>query len=135
MTSDNAPAPASDEMASSKPVLPILIVDDDRVVVDMLRSVLQEEGFAVETANNAGAALFLLEQTVVSLILTDLMMPGLSGLEFADLLRRFSRTAAIPVILMSVFPPLGAETRVAAVIGKPFALDELLGLVRQFWPH
>ena len=62
-------------------------------------------------------------------------MPGLSGLEFADLLRLFSRTAAIPVILMSASPPPGAETRVAAVIGKPFALDELLRVVRQFWPQ
>jgi CheY-like chemotaxis protein len=89
----------------------------------------------VETANNAGAALFLLEQMLFSVILTDYMMPGLSGLELADLLRRFSRTAAIPVILMSAFPPPDVETRVAAVISKPFELDELLRVVRQCWPQ
>lgn len=136
MTSDNVPAPSSDEMASSKPALPVLVVDDDPVVLDMLRTVLQEEGFPVEAANNAGAALFfVLERTPVALVVTDFMMPGLSGLEFADVLRRDPRTATVPVILMSAFPPPDVETRVAAVIAKPFELDELVRLVRQFWPQ
>jgi CheY-like chemotaxis protein len=133
MSSDNVTAPSSDEMASSKPILPVLIVDDDLVILDMLRTVLQEEGFPVASANNAAAALFVLERTPVALVVTDFMMPGFSGLEFADRLHRDSRTAAVPVILMSAFPPSDGATRVAAMIGKPFALDDLLGLVHQFW--
>jgi len=135
MTSDNAPVPSSDEMASSKSMLPVLIVDDDLAVLDLLRTVLQEEGFPVESANNAAAALFVLERTPVALVLSDFMMPGFSGLEFADLLHRDPQTAAVPVILMSAFPPSDVKTRVAAVIGKPFMLDELLRVVRQFWPQ
>jgi two-component system, OmpR family, response regulator VicR len=114
---------------------PGLIVDDDLVVLGMLRTVLQKEGFAVVGANNAIAALYLLQRTPVALVLTDFMMPGLSGLELADHLRHDPRTATVPVILMCAFPPPDAGTRVAALIRKPFALDDLLRLVRQFWPH
>jgi two-component system, OmpR family, response regulator VicR len=111
MSSDNVPAPSSVEMTSSKSMLPVLIVDDDLAVVNLLRTVLQEEGFPVETANNAGAALFfVLERTPVALVVTDFMMPGLSGLEFADVLRHDPRTATVPVILMSAFPPPDGET-------------------------
>lgn len=135
MSSDNVLAQSSDELASSKSVLPILIVDDDLAILELLRTVLQEEGFRVESANNAGAAFFVLERTPVGLIMTDYMMPGISGLDFADKLRRDPRTAAVPVILMSAFAPSDAKARVAAVISKPFALDELLDLVHQFWPQ
>jgi CheY-like chemotaxis protein len=135
MSSDNLPAPSSDEIASSKPVLPVLVVDDDLVVLDMLRTVLQEQGFAVVGANNGIAARYLLQRTPVALVLTDFMMPGLSGLELADHVRHDPRTATVPVILMSAFPPPDAGIRVAAVISKPFALDELLRVVRQFWPQ
>jgi CheY-like chemotaxis protein len=122
-------------VASSKPILPVLIVDDDLVILDMLRTVLHEEGFPVIGANNGAAALYLLQRTPVALVLTDFMMPGLSGLELAERLHHDPRTATLPVILMSAFPPPDGETRVAAVIGKPFALDDLLRLVRRFWPY
>ena len=135
MSSEHSPTPISTDSALPQPALPILIIDDDLAVLDLLRAVLKEEGFPVIAANNAGAALIVLEGTEVSLIVTDFMMPGFSGLELADLLRRDSRTAAIPIILMSAFPPADVGTRVAAVIGKPFGLDALLGLVRQFWPQ
>ena len=54
-------------------------------------------------------------------------------LELADQLRYKPETAVVPVILMSAFPPPDAVTHVAAVISKPFALDDLLRVVRQFW--
>ena len=135
MLLEHSSSPVSAASASPNSALPILIIDDDIAVLDLLCAVLKEEGFPVVAANNAGAALVLLERTVVSLIVTDFMMPGFSGLELADLLQRDSRTAAIPIILMSAFPPPDVGTRVAAVIGKPFGLDALLGLVRQFWPQ
>ena len=67
MSSNNAPVPSSDAMASSKPGLPVLIVDDDLVVLDMLRTLFHEEGFAVVGANNRAAALYLLQRIPVAL--------------------------------------------------------------------
>jgi len=135
MPSKNTPTPPSDGVALREPLLPILIVDDDPVVLGMLREVLHEDGFPVVSANNGVAALIHLQRSSVALVLTDFMMPGLSGLELADQLRYTPETASIPVILMSAFPTLDVGTRVAAVISKPFALDELLRVVRQFWPQ
>lgn len=133
MSSDYTPTPSSDGIAPHEPVLPILIVDDDPVVLGMLRDVLQEDGLPVVSANNGVAALIHLQRSSVALVLTDFMMPGLSGLELADQLRYKPETAAIPVILISAFPPPDVGSRVAAVISKPFDLDELLRVVRRFW--
>lgn len=126
--------PSAYDIATPKQVLPVLIVDDDPVILNMLAAFLQEEGIPAVPANNAAAALYVLQRTLVALVVTDLMMPGLSGLDLADRLRHDSRTTTIPVILMSAFPPSDAGTRVAAVIGKPFALDGFMRLVRQFLP-
>ena len=134
MLSEHVPKPSDDDMAAPEPVLPVLIVDDELPILDMLRAVLQEEGFTVVAANNGAAALYLLQRTLVTFVLTDFMMPGLSGLELADRMRDNPRTASVPVLLMSAFPPPDAEKRVQAVIRKPFVLDELLHLVRQFSP-
>ena len=135
MASEPAAIPPPDGTGSLTPVLPLLIVDDDPVVLRMLRDVLQENGFPVVSANNGVAALIHLRRSLVALVLTDHMMPGLSGLELADEMRFDPRTAAIPVILMAAYPLPDVGSRVAAVIGKPFALDELLRVVRQFWPQ
>jgi hypothetical protein len=63
MSSDNT-SPSSDGTVSPALVLPVLIVDDDLVILDMLRTVLQEEGFPVTSANNVPAALLVLERTL-----------------------------------------------------------------------
>jgi two-component system, OmpR family, response regulator VicR len=134
MLSEHALMLSSHDAVSPKPVLPVLIVDDDLVILDMLREFLQEEGFQVVTANNGMAALYLLQRTQVALVLTDFVMPGLSGLELANQLHRDPRTAIIPVILMTAYPPSDVGTHVVAVMSKPFALAALLRLVHRFVP-
>ena len=71
MLSENVPTPSDDDMASPEPVRPVLIVDDELAIIDMLREVLREEGYAVVAANNGTAALHLLQRTLVLFILTD----------------------------------------------------------------
>jgi len=113
---------------------PILIVDDEPVILEMLRDMLVEEGFSVVTANDGQAALALLQQTDVALVLMDFMMPRLNGLQLADQLRRDQRTADLPLLLMSAVPPPDADGHFLAVILKPFGLDLIVRLVRQFYP-
>jgi CheY-like chemotaxis protein len=120
-------------MTPQPPRRPILIVDDELTILEMLQDVLVDEGFAVVTANNGASALRLLQQTMVSLVLMDFMMPNLDGIELANRLRRDPRTAEIPLILMSAVPPPEVGTQFVAVLSKPFALDIVVQLVHQFY--
>jgi circadian clock protein KaiC len=90
MLSENVPTPSDDDMASPEPVRPVLIVDDELAILDMLRAVLQEEGFTVVAANNGAAALYLL-QPPASTIASHIRRTGakvvlLDGFQGAELL-------------------------------------------------
>jgi CheY-like chemotaxis protein len=113
---------------------PVLVVDDEPAILVMLQDALQGENFVVRTALNGKAALSLIHQAPVALVLTDLMMPLLSGIELAHQLRANPLTAAIPVLLMSATLPLYVDDVFAASIRKPFSLDDIVAKVRQFHP-
>lgn len=77
----------------------ILVIDDDREFLDIVRTALTAHGYQVIAVDNAEAALSLLETTGVDVVVSDVMMPGLNGLQ---LLRRArARIAAIKVVLMT----------------------------------
>jgi CheY-like chemotaxis protein len=114
---------------------PVLIVDDEPAILDLLRSVLEDEGFTVMTASNGAAALYLIQQTPIALVLTDLMMPLVSGIDLARQLHSNPQTASIPLLLMSAAMPQQVSTIFAAVIHKPFAVDTVVSIVRQFLPR
>ena len=124
--------PSSNVAAPEPRVLPVLIVDDEPDIVELLRDALEEAGFVVLTAHNGRAALDLLAHTPIALVLTDLMMPQVTGLQLAQQLRSDPRTAAIPVLVMSAAPPPHLADVFAAVLPKPFAMDDLVAIVRQF---
>jgi CheY-like chemotaxis protein len=124
--------PASNADSPLPDALPVLIVDDDPVILAMLRDVLEEAGMMVLTARDGKAALALLQHTPVGLVLTDLMMPFVTGFQLAQQLHGNPASAGIPVVLMSAaFPPHMAGL-FAAIVPKPFVLDELVETVRQF---
>ncbi len=77
----------------------ILCVDDETVPLTLRRLVLEKSGFAVVPASSATEALDILKAQAVDLVLTDLLMPGLSGLDLARKIKE--RTPALPIILLS----------------------------------
>jgi two-component system response regulator CpxR len=77
----------------------ILCVDDETVPLTLRRMVLEKSGFAVVPATSATEALDILKAQAVDLVLTDLLMPGLSGLDLARKIKE--RTPALPIILLS----------------------------------
>jgi CheY-like chemotaxis protein len=77
----------------------ILCVDDETVPLTLRRFVLEKSGFAVIPAASATEALDILNGQAVDLVLTDLLMPGLNGLELARKIKE--RTPALPIILLS----------------------------------
>jgi len=110
----------------------ILIVDDERQITRVLRTSLQSSGYEVTVANNGMEAYDLFLSTSPDLIVTDLAMPEMDGIELTRAVRRHAET---PIIVLSVREQ---ETmKVAALdegaddyITKPFSMPELLARVR-----
>ena len=79
----------------------VFVVDDEPDVTDLLRTILEFEGFAVETATDGRTALTRTLADPPDLLVLDLMMPGLDGFELLKLLRLDPRGAKVPVLVVS----------------------------------
>jgi len=102
----------------------ILVVDDEPAICSVLREVLADEGYRVACACDGIAALAAVERIRPDLVLSDVRMPGLSGVDLADRLR----AQGIPVVLMSAHgrrPPRADVPYLA----KPFDLDTVVSVV------
>jgi DNA-binding NtrC family response regulator len=110
----------------------LLIVDDEEAIRDSLSAALRAEGLDVSTAETAESALAQIDALRPELVLSDIRMPGLDGVELLRLLRE--RAPSIDVILMTAYqdmPTVIAAMRAGAVefLTKPLDLDELLRLI------
>jgi CheY-like chemotaxis protein len=105
----------------------VLIVDDDDIIREALRSALEDAGLAVRTADHGKAALETLDMWRPDLILLDLMMPVMDGWAFREAQRAHPAAARIPVIVLSAargLAELAESLRPAQVIPKPFELED-----------
>ena len=111
----------------------ILIVEDEAKMRRLLELNLGDDGFQTLSAEDAETGLRLLQNGPVDLVITDLKLPGMNGLDFLQAVKRFQ--AALPVIVMTAFGTV--ETAVEAMkagasdyVLKPFSLDEMrMGVV------
>ena len=108
--------------------LKALIVDDDKKLLTIMKSLLIEERHLVETCNNGLEAIRKFEDQKFDLVITDLMMPGMSGIDVLKEIRKISPGTL--VIIITGFASL--ETAIQAIregaydyITKPFKLDEI----------
>jgi phosphate regulon transcriptional regulator PhoB len=113
----------------------ILIVDDERDIADLLAYNLEKEGFATRKAYDGEQALELLRNRRPSLILLDLMLPGIQGIEVCRRIRKHPETSTIPTIMLTAKSDesdkvLGLEIGADDYITKPFSLKELLARIR-----
>ncbi len=112
----------------------ILVVDDEELVRTLTVQVLERAGYEVVGAGDAQLALDLLEEGRFDLVLSDVVMPGLSGVELLNELR--DTQPDLPVLLMTGGSPQPERTTRALELGangivyKPYAHSELLEAVR-----
>jgi two-component system phosphate regulon response regulator PhoB len=113
----------------------ILAVDDEPAVGEMLRFILEQDGFQADFAEDATQAINQIRKSKPDLILLDWMLPGMSGLELAGRLKKDRETASIPIIMLTAKGEeddkvrgldIGAEDYVT----KPFSARELLARIR-----
>ena len=112
----------------------LVVIDDESLVTDFLTFLLAGEGYAVHVAANGKEGLALADRVRPALVITDLMMPIMSGLEFASALRRSSGSPDVPVILCTaVANPVTPEEQhlFAAILHKPYEPGRLISLVAQ----
>ena len=115
----------------------ILIVDDNPQNLKLARVVLANEGFDVRTASNAEDALQLLRTVTPRLILMDIQLPGMNGLEFTRRLKADPATRAVPVIALTAYAMKGDEEKAFAAgcdgyITKPIDVERLPVVVRSY---
>jgi diguanylate cyclase (GGDEF)-like protein len=113
----------------------ILVVDDEEEIARLLEINLADEGFEVATANRPAAALALVASFRPDLVLLDINMPDMDGLELTRLLRSDALTAATSIILVTAKASVddrlvGLAAGADDYITKPFDLDELVSRVR-----
>lgn len=113
--------------------LRILIVEDDRPLLEAIQQLFEEESYAVDTALHGDDALLLAEQDIYDLIVLDIMLPGMSGLSIVQHLRK--KSIAVPILLLTARDSVedrvkGLDAGADDYLVKPFAVAELLARAR-----
>jgi DNA-binding response OmpR family regulator len=120
-------------------VTKVLIVDDESFIINLLKNGLTENGFDVITADNGFDAILAVEEQKPDVVITDIMMPRLTGLEFLKALKNNPATADVPVFLISAMDQAdmvqqGLDMGAVDYITKPFKINEIIGKLRHHLP-
>ncbi len=110
----------------------ILLVDDERAIVESLRYALEKEGYDVLEASDGSEALEVARTQTPDLVLLDIMLPGMSGFEVCRILRKES---AVPILMLSARADepdrvVGLDLGADDYITKPFSVREVLARIR-----
>lgn len=112
----------------------ILIVDDNRALAENLKEIFEDEDFATEVAVDGLSALAMLAKRDFSLVITDIRMPGMSGVEMLKAIQE--RWPCMSVIVMTAYSSDALLQEAAAagalgVLSKPIDMEQMIGLVRR----
>jgi DNA-binding response OmpR family regulator len=106
----------------------VLVVDDNREIRDLLQTSLSEEGYEVIVASNGEEAIELAKRENPQLILLDIEMRGVDGIETCKRLKAEEKTGLIPIIMMTALGDRDIEAYLegaADVVNKPFDIKQL----------
>ncbi len=110
----------------------VLLVEDDATVSEVVTRYLEREGYAVEAVRDGRSALSRFETMVIDLVVLDIMLPGMDGLEVC---RRLRSTASVPIIMLTALGEesdrvMGLELGADDYIAKPFSPRELVARIK-----
>lgn len=112
----------------------ILLVDDDQYLRDSVKSYLQEKGFQITLANNASEAMQYLMRSIPDILISDIVMPQISGYELIRYIRSNNTLKDLPIILLTAKGMTqdrirGYNLGCNAYLPKPFDPDELVSII------
>lgn len=110
----------------------VLIVDDERSMRDFLKILLEKEGHEVTTANSGANALDTLDKLSIDVIVSDIRMPGMTGIELLETVKE--QSPELPIILITAFASpddavLAMKNGAFDYISKPFNVDEIKSVI------
>jgi phosphate regulon transcriptional regulator PhoB len=113
----------------------ILIVDDEPDIVDLVSYNLKKDGFRVTTASGGEEALDKIRRGAFDLVVLDLMLPGLQGVELCRIIRNDPKTAGTPIIMLTAKGEeadrvIGLESGADDYMTKPFSARELIARIK-----
>lgn len=113
----------------------ILVVDDDELVLVALEALLRPQGYEVVTAASGPEALAKLAESGADLLILDIIMPGMSGFELCEHIRKVDKYRTVPVIMLTAKSSAedkkrGTDVGADLFLPKPIAPRRLLDLVR-----
>jgi two-component system, cell cycle response regulator DivK len=118
----------------------VLYVEDNEYNRKIVRQLLKKTTYRLREANDGEAALAMVRQKAPDLVLMDVQLPKMSGLDVTRALRGDPATASIPIIVVTSFALSGDDQRAmaagaSAYLAKPYSPRELLGLIQKFLPE
>lgn len=113
----------------------LLVVDDERDILDLLAYNLEREGFLVQSVTNGEQALQAARRDRPDLVILDVMLPGMDGIEVCRALREDDRTRGIPIVMLTAKAEegdavLGLGVGADDYVKKPFGVKELVARVK-----
>ena len=110
----------------------VLIVDDDFNICELLRLYLEKEGFRVQSAGNGSVALEKINSAMPDMVLLDIMLPGMDGMQVC---REIRKTSDVPIIMLTakddtIDKILGLELGADDYVAKPFDPRELIARIK-----
>jgi len=112
----------------------VVVVDDEYDLLQAIAGLLEDEGYDVDAFSSGPSAIKHLkeQQTPPSVILLDVMMPVLSGVDVLRQLRGHEATRSVPVVMMSAADPPAGDIGWDAFLKKPFDIKKLLSTVERY---
>lgn len=113
----------------------ILVIDDEAAIRELLKYNLEKEGYKVTSASDGEHALNLMDKSKFDLVILDLMLPGINGLEVCRKMRQDHSLSTIPIIMLTakgeeIDKVVGLELGADDYVTKPFGVRELLARIK-----
>jgi len=113
----------------------IIVIDDEADIRDLIVYNLKKEGFSIDTASDGESGLSKIKKHLYDLVILDLMLPGIQGMELCKILRNDPKTSNMPIIMLTakseeIDKILGLEMGADDYITKPFSPRELIARVK-----
>ena len=113
----------------------VLVIDDEKDLLELVRYNLEKEGYKVRTAEDGEAGLKAIERELPDIVIVDLMLPGIDGLDVCRRLRAEQRTAQTPIIMLTAKSAetdrvVGLEMGADDYVTKPFSPRELTARIK-----